>query len=515
MPDWKEEVTRQLRTLKLAAAREAEIVEELSQHLEDRYKELVTSGAGEEEARRVALEQLSDEDLLAKGLLWVEQEVPQEPVVFGSSGWRNLLASIGQDVRYGFRQLRLNPGFTLVAVLTLTLGIGANTAIFSLIDAVMLRMLPVQKPEELLQLRIGDPNAGRESASFSNPIWEQVRDHQDVFSGAFAWSNQNHFDLAGGPTTRRANGMWVSGGFFSTLGLHPAVGRLISASDDRHGCPAVAVLSYGFWQDHYGGAKSAIGSTLSLRSRPFEVIGVTPPGFYGLEVGEKFDVALPICARALFDEKVQRLDNENFIWLNVGGRISPQISRGQLTARLRTLSARVFIPPNASPEERQALMKITLEANRIGTGISSLRNEFSRPLQILMAVVGLVLLIACANIASLTLARAAARRKEIAVRRALGASRTRLVRQLLTECLLLSSAGAVLGVLFARWSATLLVRMISRPENTAFLNLSPDSRVLGFVLAITVLAAILNRPATSPVVHKVVADFGHEGQPVG
>ena len=266
---------------------------------------------------------------------------------------------------------------------------------------------------------------------------------------------------------------------------------MIADSDDRRGCPAVAVLSYGFWQEHYGGAKSAMGSTLSLDSHPFEVIGVAPPGFFGMEVGGKFDVAAPICATAIFEGKEPRLDRNQFFWLNVAGRINPKVSRAQRTTRLRILATRLFVPPNASPEEREALMKIILRIVPAGTGISGLRGQFSHPLQILMAVVGIVLLIACANLASLTLARGAARHKEIAVRQALGASRTRLIRQLLTECVLLSSAGALLGVLLARWTAALLVRLISTAKNTVSLDLSPDTRILGFVLATVALTSLL------------------------
>jgi predicted permease len=404
------------------------------------------------------------------------------------------LEQLWQDVRVGLRQLRRNPGFAGMAVLTLALGIGVNTAIFSLIDAVMLRMLPVEKPGELFKVEFGNADEGRGGSGlndvFTTPMWEQLRDHQDVFSRTFAWFG-NSFYLAEGGTTRTVDGLWVSGGFFSVLGLRPAAGRLIAGSDDRRGCPAVAVLSYGFWQERYGGAKSAVGSTLSLSGHPFEVIGVAPPGFFGLGVGGKFDVAAPICATAILDGKQPRLERNDLFWLIVEGRINPKLSRAQRTTELGILSTRLFVPPNASSEERDALMKLTLRIVPAGTGISGLRGKFGQPLEILMAVVGIVLLIACANLASLTLARGAARHKEIAVRQALGASRTRLVRQLLTECVLLSSAGALLGVLLARWTAALLVRFISTAQNTVFLDLSPDTRILGFVLATIVLTSLL------------------------
>ena len=395
------------------------------------------------------------------------------------------------DVRYGLRTLRNSPAFAAVAILSLALGIGANIAIFSLVDAVILKYLPVERPRELMQLQSRAPDWNSASTTFANPMWEQLRDHQNVFSKAFAWSNKDQFNLTQGGMIRPANGLWVSGTFFSALGLHAAAGRLISDSDDRRGCPPVAVLSYGYWQDHFGGVKSAIGSTLFLRSRAFEVIGIAPRGFFGMEVGDTFDLALPICATAVFDGKNPRLDDRNFLWLNIGGRIHPKMSSTQLTSRLKTISTRIFVPQDSSAEEREYLSKMALTAIPAASGISRLRSQFSRPLQILLAVVGLVLLIACANLGSLTLARTVTRDKEFAVRQALGASHTRLLRQLLTEYILVSSAGALLGALLARWTAALLVRLISSTQNSVFLDLSLDTRIIAFVLAGAVLTSLL------------------------
>ncbi len=480
---WLYKLPLRLRSLFKRGRVEQELSDELRYHLEKLTEDYVAKGMTLKEARYAALRELG-------GVEQIKEECRDMRRM-------NYIESFFQDVRYGLRMLAKNRGFTAVAVLTLALGIGANTAIFTLIDAVMLRMLPVPRPQELLQVLILTPHSGSEgNPVFTNAVWEQLRDRQDVFSGVFAWG-EAEFDLARGGAVHYAKGVWVSGDFFSALGLRPAAGRLITASDDRRGCPGVAVLGYGFWQDHYGGVPSAIGSTISLNRHPFEVVGVAPAGFYGMDVGSKFDVAVPICADDILEGKESRLDRRYWWWLTVVGRPKPGVSVGQLKARLGVLSPQIFssaVPQNWPPDVQKIFVKKTLLAVPAAAGLiglSNFRGQYEKPLEVLMVVVGLVLLIACANIASLMLARAAARHKEIALRQALGASRTRLIRQLLTECILLSSAGALVGILFARCGTTLLVRYISTAKNALFLDLSLDGRVLGFAAAVAVLTGIL------------------------
>jgi putative ABC transport system permease protein len=460
---------------------ESEADAELRFHFDQQVEKYIKSGMTREQATRRARieigghEQLKEEIRDARGV--------------------NLIETLFQDIRYGLRILGRTPVISCVAVLSLALGIGANTAIFSLIDTVMLRMLPVEKPEELTQVRIQDPRSPNDEAepTFTNPLWEELRNRQDFYSGIFAW-NLTQFDLAQGGAVHDVNGMFSSGEYFSTLGVRPAAGRLIAADDDKRGCPGVAVLSYGFWQDHFGGAESAVGSTLSLDNHAFNIIGVSAPGFFGLEVGNKFDVAIPVCAAEIFDGPKSRLDRRSWWWLQVAGRSKPGVSPEQLKARLGVVSPQVFaaaLPQDWEVKDQQYFLKRLFQTAPAATGTSYLRRQFTQPLHILMGVVGLVLLIACANIASLMLARASARHKEIAVRKALGASRVRLIRQLLTECVLLSTAGAILGILFARWGSALLVRYISTGDNKVFLDLSFDWRTLSFTAGVAVFTGIL------------------------
>jgi putative ABC transport system permease protein len=286
----------------------------------------------------------------------------------------------------------------------------------------------------------------------------------------------------------------VTGDYFAALGVHPAAGRLLIPSDDVRGCPGVVALSYQFWQEHYGGAPSAIGSKLNLNQQPFVVIGVTAQGFVGLDVGNRFDLAVPVCAEPLFDKNHSVLDSRNTWWLQGMARVKTGVGAKQADARLQALSTQILTaaaPPDLTAERLARFTADTLRAVPAWRGRSQLRRLYSEPLKILISAAGTVLLIACANIAGLLLARGAARQKELSTRLALGASRLRLIRQLLTECVLLSSAGALLGVLMAQWGSTLLVRLISTSNDPVFLTFSLDARVLAFATAAAACTGLL------------------------
>jgi predicted permease len=392
-----------------------------------------------------------------------------------------------QDLRYAFRALRASPGFAAVAILSLALGIGANTAIFSLIDSVILKTLPVSHPEQLVAVKIG------ENPIFSNSIWEELRDRQDVFSGIFAYGG-NRFDLTAGGEARYANGVFVGGQFFDTLGLRATVGSTFNAADDRRGCSGVAVLGNGFWQKEYGGRADAVGKNISLDKNPFEIVGVLPPGFTGVDVGQDQDVYVPLCSEKVIRGENSFLDRRSTWWLRVIGRPRPDVSTKQVEARLKTIAPAVFeatVPPDWKREEQDRHRKSTFATETVANGISDLRHDYQQALMILMSIVGVVLLIACANVANLLLARGAARQREIAIRMALGSGRGRLIRQLLTESLLLSLSGAALGIVFAQWGARLLVSFLSASRGSTFLDLAIDVRMLAFTAGIGIVTGLL------------------------
>ncbi|MBO0726587.1 MAG: ABC transporter permease [Blastocatellia bacterium] len=406
-----------------------------------------------------------------------------------------------QDLRLGARMLLKHKGITAAAMLSLALGIGANTAIFQLLDATRLRMLPVKNPWELAEVRPTemsmDRTRGDQSASYpavTNPLWEQLRERQQSFSSVCAWATGG-LNLAQGGEARNARALWVSGDFFNTLGVQPTLGRVFNAADDQRGCGARnVVISYSFWQREYGGDPNIVGRKLTLADQPFEVIGVTPANFFGLEVGRNFDVALPLCAEAIIAGRNNRLDSGVHWWLMVTGRLKPGRTPAQATAELQALSPGLFektLPANYPPASVQDYLNSKLEAAAGGAGYSVVRRDYEASLWLLLAIAGLVLLIACANLANLLLAQASAREREMAVRRALGASRLRLVRQLLVESLLLAFIGAALGAFLAQGLSRFMVAYLNTGGDAVFLDLDLDWRALGFTAGVALLTCVL------------------------
>jgi putative ABC transport system permease protein len=505
MPDWKPEILRRVSSLKLAPTREAEIADELSQHLEDHYQELLVSGQSEDAAFRTALDELKGEDLLARSLGPLERRFDCEAIVPGKAS-TNFVEGMLQDIRYGLRMLRKSPGFTAVAILTLALGIGANAAIFQLIDAVRLRTLPVRDPTSLaiVHLNTNDLGISGNTAGsypeFTFPLWQQIENRQQGFSSIAAWGD-THLNLARGGQVDNAQAIWASGEFFDVLGIKPFLGRLISPSDDpkdaQAGCPAAVDLSYSFWQRHYGGDTSVIGKTLTLDGHPFPILGVTPPTFYGVAVGNRFDVAVPICAEPIIsgdDSLVNGNDRREDWWLSIFGRLKPGWTLRRASAQLAVVAPAALhetIPPQYDADGVKHYLAYKFEAQPAANGFSTMRRHDSDSLWLLLGLSGLVLLIACANLANLMLARASSREREVAVRLALGASHARLIRQMLSESALLAIAGTVCGGFLAAVLSRSLVAFISTPNNPIFLDMPTDWRVLGFAAGLAALTTVL------------------------
>jgi predicted permease len=403
-----------------------------------------------------------------------------------------------QDVRFAVRLLRRNPGFAVVAILSLALGVGANTAIFQLLDAVRLRTLPVVRPWELAEVQIppGTPRTGNFMGShprLTNPLWEQIRDRQEGFSGIFAWGATG-FDLATGGESRTARGLWVSGEYFTTLGVPAEAGRVFTAADDRRGCAPRVVLSHAFWQREFGGERSAIGRTVVLDGHAFDIIGVTPASFFGVDVGRSFDVAVPLCSEPIVIGAQSVLDKGNVWFLGAIGRLKPGWTIERATAQLAAISPAVFqrtVPPSYEATDAKDYLAFKLAAFPANTGVSQLRRTYESPLWLLLSIAGVVLLIACANLANLLLARGTVRAREMAVRLAIGASRLRIVRQLVAESLVIAVAGAAIGAMLAQALSRFLVALLSVPERPVFVDLSPDWLVFAFTGALAIVTCLL------------------------
>ena len=462
---------------------EQDLAREIRSHLELLQDDFRRRGMSADEARLAAkrayggVEQAKELHREERSWLWLEQ--------------------LRQDIQLSVRTLLKSSAFSLTAVLTLALGIGANTAIFSVINAVMLKTLPISHPEQLMQVNMANRDIwGIEEPFVSNPVWEQLRDRQHVFSGLFGYAVAR-FDLSSRGEARYVQGNYVSGQFFETLDLRPIVGRTITTADDRRGCPGTAVLSYGFWQSEYGGRINVAGTTVSLDNHPFEVLGVIGPRFSGVDVGRESDIYVPLCAERIIGGANGLLDGRRGGWLRVIGRPKPGLSMNQVAARLKTLARPIMdvtIPLNVRPGQQELYLKRTFDLQRAANGLSTIRSKYRLALMVLMAIVGAVLLIACSNVANLLLARGAARQREIAIRVALGSGRGRLIGQVLIESGLLSLTGAAMGIIFARWGARLLVGLLASnvyQENQVFLDLSIDLHVLAFTLGVAVLTSLL------------------------
>jgi len=468
---------------------EGELEEELRGFLEMAAEEKMKQGMSHQDARRsVRLEQ---------GGVEITKEVVR------SAGWESFVETCWQDLRFGVRMLRKSPGFTAVAALTLALGIGANAAIFTVINAVMLRALPVQHPEQLVA--VGDPakvyswgTGTPRTDAFSYPLYREVRDHNDVFSSLLATSNLGNLQIAmeGGPETAR--GRLVTENYFQTLGVEALLGRTFTADENRiPGGDPVLVISYEYWHQRFSGDSGVIGRKVRLNNYPFTIIGIAPPGFFGEVVGDRSDLWAPMMMQPQLMPGRNFLESVNDSALLLIGRLKRGVTIEQAQTDVNTVAEQallVTLNAGLSADDRDAMRKkkIAVEVSSGSRGLSRLRHEFSTPLLLLMGMVVLVLLVACVNVANLMLARSEVRQREIAVRFAMGAGPGRIVRQLLTESLLLASFGGALGLLLANWGSALLVSLVnSDHRHGSPVSLGIDWHVLTFAGGICLSAAIV------------------------
>ncbi|HEX7958603.1 MAG TPA: ABC transporter permease [Terriglobales bacterium] len=417
------------------------------------------------------------------------------------------MGTIFQDLRYSLRLLAKSPGFTLIAVITLALGIGANTAIFTLSYALLLRSLPVPEPDRLVHVSYSKVGI---DYGISGPLFESVKRHQQVFDGVFAWSSQP-LEWNDGSESRKLHGALASGDTFSTLQVKPALGRFFLDADDQPGGGPngwAAVISYAFWRDHFQSDPSVLGRTLRIEQLPVTIVGVMPKGFEGVEVGAATQMILPLSIEPQIHGKQARLHEEGALVFQMMGRLKPGLKQSQAEAEMRRIEPQVLAEADTKHILARFFSGLRLATSSGRNGFAWVRKQYSEPLLLIQILVGLILLICCTNLATLLSARASTRRHEIAVRNALGARRSQVIRQLLVENALLSIAGAALGLLFARpASQGLLSALVTR--QTLQLDLSPNLMVLVFTTALTVLTVLLGGllPALRATRVNVVTDL--------
>jgi putative ABC transport system permease protein len=471
MPDFKEEIRKRVTALQFLPTREVEIIEELSQHLDDQYEQSLSRGATEEEAYAAALTGLAESDLLARELKRVERRVQCEPLTLGNER-TNLLSDLSQDLRFGMRMLLKNPGFTIVAIIALALGIGANTAIFSVVNTVLLRPLPYKDPDRLVMVWEDNSKQGfpRDTPAAANYIdW---RDQNHVFEGMAAMVEIS-FNLTGVGDPERIDGQRVSANLFSLLGVEPQLGRAFLSEEDRPGANHVVIMSHGLWQRRFGADPAIIGKPINLNGKTFTVVGVMPRGFQFPTRADQ--LWIPIA----FDTKEAEQRGNHY--LEVIARLKPGITLQRAQVEMTTIAGRL---EQQYPKTNTSIGAVVTPLHEHVVG------DIKPALLILLGAVAFVLLIACANVANLLLARAAVRQKEIALRLAIGASRSRLIRQFLTESVLLSVFAGAVGLFFSFAGLDLLKRFI--PPNISHAEAATiDAKVLIFTIFVSLVTGLI------------------------